>query len=414
MLVTCLLLTVYFFTLLFLIQKSKFIKNSGLSPKLITILFTGKILIGFIYVYIEGSIFQGSDLSATFLNSLNQTALLKKDPWHFISSIFQSDNDNYGGLYNSRSYWNDLRNIFLEKTVGVFNIFSLSNLYINSVIYNFFIFFGHIALYRSFIRIWPKLQAPVVAGCFLIPGSIFFVSGINKDSLVFLAVSLIIYAVSNLSVAINRNSKIKHVVLLLTGLFLLFVIRNFFFTALIPLLTAYYLCGKINSKPVYVFAGVLALVAIVFFLSPELMNIVCAKQADFLQLGWAKSAIPVTTLEPGFKSFIHNLPEALNIAFLRPYVWDSYSPFYFASALELLLLILLVLISVIVIIKSRNPLFNNRLVLLCLFYGLVSMLIIGYTVPILGAVTRYRSAFLPFLITPFLCAFNWDKIKWLQ
>jgi hypothetical protein len=194
----------------------------------------------------------------------------------------------------------------------------------------------------------------------------------------------------------------------------LFIIRNFFFTALIPVLLAYYLSGKLSIKPVFVFTGVLAFVALVFFLSPALMNIVCAKQADFLQLGWAKSAIPVTSLEPNFKSFIHNLPEALNIAFLRPYVWDSYSPFYFASALELLLLIILVLLSVIVIIKFRNTLFNNRLVLLCLFYGLVCMLIIGYTIPIMGAVTRYRSAFLPLLITPFLCVFNWDKMKWLQ
>lgn len=414
MLVTCLLLIVYFFVLLFLLQKSRFIQNSGLSTKLITILFTFKIAIGLIYILVETHFLQGGDLEGVFVNSLNQTVLLKKDPWHFVSSTFQSDYDSYAGLYNSRSYWNDLRFIFLEKTIGVFNIFSLSNLYINSVFYNFFIFFGHIALYRTFSSIWPKLKAPVVAGCFFIPGSIFFVSGINKDSMVFLAVSLVLYAVSNLSLTLSRSSKIKHALFLVTGLFLLFIIRNFFFTALIPVLLAYYLSGKLSIKPVFVFTGVLALVALVFFLSPALMNIVCAKQADFLQLGWAKSAIPVTSLEPNFKSFIHNLPEALNIAFLRPYVWDSYSPFYFASALELLLLIILVLLSVIVIIKFRNTLFNNRLVLLCLFYGLVCMLIIGYTIPIMGAVTRYRSAFLPLLITPFLCVFNWDKMKWLQ
>jgi hypothetical protein len=144
------------------------------------------------------------------------------------------------------------------------------------------------------------------------------------------------------------------------------------------------------------------------------MQVVCSKQADFLQLSWAKSAIPVTALEPNFNSFLLHLPQALNIAFLRPYIWDSYSAFYFVSALELLLLIVLVLAAVVVIIRSNNPMFNNRLVLLCIFFALICLIIIGYTIPILGAVTRYRSAFLPFLITPFLCAFNWDKLKWFK
>jgi hypothetical protein len=414
MLVTCLLLPVYFFALLFLIKKNKFIENSGLSSKLIVLLFTGKIAIGFIYIFLEAHFLQGGDLEGVFFNSLNQTALLKKDPLHFVTSIFQSDYDNYTGLYNSRSYWNDLRNVFLEKTIGVFNIFSFNNLYIDALFYNFFIFFGHIALYRTFINIWPKLKTPVLAGCFFIPGSMFFLSGINKDSMVFLSVSVVLFAVSSLSVALSRSSKIKHTILLLTGLFLLFIIRNFFFTALIPVLLAYYAAGKANIRPVYIFSAVLALVAVVFFLSPALMNVVCVKQADFLQLGWAKSAIPVTALEPNFTSFVQHLPLALNIAFLRPYVWDSYSVFYFASAFELLILVVLVVVSVIVMIKSGSSLFNNRLVLLCLFFALVCLLIIGYTIPILGAVTRYRSAFLPLVITPFLCVFNWEKMKWLK
>jgi hypothetical protein len=165
---------------------------------------------------------------------------------------------------------------------------------------------------------------------------------------------------------------------------------------------------------VYIYTAISVVVALIFFLSPALMNVVCLKQADFLQLGWAKSAVPVTALEPTVKSFITHLPGALNIAFCRPFVWDSYSAFYFVSALELLVLIILVTVSVIVIIKARNTLFNNRLVLFCLFFCFISLLFIGYTIPILGAVTRYRSAFLPFLITPFLCAFNWNKFRWLK
>lgn len=414
MLFNCLLLTAYFFILYFIIKKNAFIQNSGLSTKLIALLFTGKILVGFAYIFIEYHFLQGGDLEGTFFNSLSQTTLLKKDPWHFISSAFQSGYDNYSGLYNSRSYWNDLRNIFLEKTVGILNLFSFNNLYIDSLFYNFFIFFGHIAFYRAFKTIWPQLKTPILIGCFFIPSSMFFLSGINKDSLVFLAVSLIIYAISNSALSASRASAIRRMLLLFGALSFLFIIRNFFFTAMIPVLLAYYLSGRFNTKPIYIYAAISGIVALIFFSSPGLMNIVCLKQADFLQLGWAKSAVPVTVLEPNIKSFITHLPGALNTAFCRPYIWDSYSIFYFVSALELLILVILVSASVVAVIKNKKNLFGNRLVLFCIFFALLSMLIIGYTIPILGAVTRYRSAFLPLLITPFLCSLNWSKLKWFK
>ncbi|MEI8059258.1 MAG: hypothetical protein WCG67_03785 [Ferruginibacter sp.] len=156
---------------------------------MIAFLFVFKVLMGFAFIYIEYHFLQGGDLEGTFLNSLDQTVLLKKDPWHFISSALQSNYDNLNGLYSSHSFWNDLRNIFLEKVVAVFNLISFGNLYIDSLFYNFFIFFGHIALYRAFKTVWPKLKMPLLLGCFFIPGSLFFLSGINKDSMIFLSIS---------------------------------------------------------------------------------------------------------------------------------------------------------------------------------------------------------------------------------
>ena len=38
------------------------------------------------------------------------------------------------------------------------------------------------------------------------------------------------------------------------------------------------------------------------------------------------------------------------------------------------------------------------------------LLIIGYTVPVIWAIIRYRSIYLPFIITPLLCNLNKEKI----
>jgi hypothetical protein len=40
------------------------------------------------------------------------------------------------------------------------------------------------------------------------------------------------------------------------------------------------------------------------------------------------------------------------------------------------------------------------------------MLIIGYTIPNIGAIVRYRSVFWIFLVCPLLCNIKWPQIKW--
>jgi len=37
-------------------------------------------------------------------------------------------------------------------------------------------------------------------------------------------------------------------------------------------------------------------------------------------------------------------------------------------------------------------------------------LFIGYIMPNLGSIVRYRSVYLPFLITPMLCRIDWKKL----
>ncbi|HZE83381.1 MAG TPA: hypothetical protein VE035_03685, partial [Puia sp.] len=40
----------------------------------------------------------------------------------------------------------------------------------------------------------------------------------------------------------------------------------------------------------------------------------------------------------------------------------------------------------------------------CILLTFTAMLMIGYTVPFVGAIVRYRSIYLPFLLAPFLYA----------
>ncbi len=411
MILYCAVFIVYFLAALYFNTKTTFFINSGLSGKSINFLFTFKIIAGLAYIYIDTHYFHPSDIFGFFKDSLDETNLLLHHPLQFIKSIFQSNNNwNWDGLFSTHSsYWNDLRNVFLSKILGIFNLLSFKNLYINSLLFNYFIFYGHIALYRSFSTVWQNKTIAKLIGCFFIPSSMYYLSGINKDSLFFLGAALIAFVLSKKSFLTNKKINWGLIVLIFVGIVITFIERNFFFVALIPAIISYYLSNAIKSKPIYIYVAVYSLFAIAFLSSPALMQIACNRQADFLQLNWAKSAIPVTILEPNYKSFITHFVSAVNIAFCRPYIWNSYSIFYFASAIEIIFLMGIIIISFFNIVKNKINIFNSPFILFCVFFGVTALLFIGYTIPILGAVTRYRTAFWPLLITPFLCALPLKK-----
>lgn len=408
MLLPAILFLFYFLLLLLLITKLDFIKKSGLGKKALSILFLLKILAGIAatwYGYVNAG-----DLAVSFQNSLQETALLKRNPSLFFTSIFTSGYGNYDGLYSTHSYWNDLRYMFLDKLLGILNLFSFSNIYINVLLYNTLIFFGQVALYRIFISQWHQKKWAVMAGCFLLPSSLFFLSCINKDSMFFLAAVMVFYALYKIPHFKKSLLQTKPLLLLTAGLFLMFIIRNFFLMAALPAIMCYYLCTLIKIKPGYIFMAVFGMLAILIFTSADIMEVMSSRQNEFLTLGNAKSLVAVPELKPGFGNFIAYLPISISMVFLRPYIWHSYNTFYFLSGLEMLLYQLLLIAAVYYTVKRRRKDSFHPLVLYGIFFSMTALLIIGYTIPYLGAVVRYKTAFLPFLITPLLAALPVEKI----
>ena len=62
-----------------------------------------------------------------------------------------------------------------------------------------------------------------------------------------------------------------------------------------------------------------------------------------------------------------------------------------------------------------NSVGSPRLALLVSSFGIVvaftMLLVLGYTVPILGALVRYRSLYIPFLLIPMMAGTDWRKLQ---
>ena len=396
-----------------LITKSKFIANSGISKKLLVTLFLLKVFAGVAYGWMYSRIPEHhiyADTWRFFYEGGDETDLLFNNPAKYFTDIFYNPYKNgYEKFFsNYHSYWSDLKNNFMVKLVSVFNIFSLKHYYVNVVFYSFLTFFGPVALYRVFNKIFTDKKNLLIIGCFLTPSFLYWCSGLHKDGFIFMSIALVMYHLDK--ILSEEGFTFKRGLYIFLCLLFILPMRNYVVLGLLPAVTAWVLAEKIKQKKWVVFSAVYFVCSIFFFTSrfihPKL-NLplsVSMRQDEFINLK-GNSFIPTKKLLPGFKSFIKNLPEAINHSLFRPYPGEAKSFLYIPASIEV---VLYVLLFVCWFFWGEN-IFSHSSVLFGFFFSISLLLIIGYTIPFIGAIVRYRSILLPFMITPMLCSISIKK-----
>lgn len=412
-----LLFVVYLLLLCWLMIRVPFIKSSGISNRYLIALFLLKIIagisIGWISLHFYGP---GNDYWDINREAWKEYQLLVTEPGKYLTNIFTSDYPGgYSGIFSSfNSYWNDLRGNIIIKLVSVFNILSRGDYYINSLFFNSLVFSGHVILYKLFIKIFPARKKLVMIGCFLLPSTLYFTSGIHKDGIVFLMLAILVYSVYQ-SLIQNRLT-IKRTLLFCFSLLILLLVRNFIFLALVPALAAWIISAKTKWPAIgvygltYLLAGLLVFNIGSVFKTFQPLGIITNKQTEYLNLPSSDTKIALTPLQPEFKSFALNAPEALNHVLLRPYLWELPVKSLLPLNIELVLYQLLFLLFLFYRIKESAAI-NTRFLFFTLFFTLTVFLLIGYIVPNLGSIIRYRSLYLPYIITPLLCGLSIEKLK---
>ncbi len=141
----------------------------------------------------------------------------------------------------------------------------------------------------------------------------------------------------------------------------------------------------------------------------DLPEYVSSRQLTFIQLaGKAASAININPLFPDFRSFFNNAPQALNQTLMRPYLSENITLLYVPLAIEILFFEILFVAYL--FFPLKKPI-HDGFIYFGLFFTLSMFLLIGYTIPIIGAIVRYRSIYFPLLITPFACLIDFHKMK---
>lgn len=414
-----LLFVTYLVLVAWLVTKTPFFRRSGLNESQLVIIFLLKVIAGIFYGWIGiyyGGLAKMEDTWSFHSNSLTEYNLLLSDPGQYFKNIFHNPYEGgLGGVFRgNESYWNDLKGNFFIKILSVFNIFSFGHYYSNVIFYSFITLLGPVAFYRVMTDLYPGKKIPVLVACFLVPSFLYWSSGIHKEGLIFTAIAMIFYALYfGLK---EKRFTWKKILIMLTGLGLLFILRNFLFVLAVPAVAAWLLASRYPSRALYIFAGMYFAGIVCFFnlrvLDPRLdfPQAVVHKQQEFLQLSPGGSTIPIRELQPHFVSFMKNTPQAITLSVLRPFPKDVKHILSLAASLELNFLLLLFLLSLLYR-KSPGPV--SLPVLFCIFLAFTILLTIGFTVNNLGAIVRYRSIIIPLLVVPIAASIDWSKI-WKQ
>jgi hypothetical protein len=413
-----LLFVVYLVLFAWLVTRVKFFTDAGLTNSQVIILFLLKVMAGIFYGWMGlyyGNLAQMLDTWAYHHMGVAEYQSISRDPTGYLTNLFHDPyKNNFGNFFSSTdSYWNDLKGNVFIKLLSVFDILSFGHYYVNVIFYSFLSLFGPIAMYRVMNDIFPAKKLPILLAAFLVPSFIYWTSGIHKEGLLFLGITLIIY---HLYFGWKeKRYTIKRWIGIFLGILLLLVFRNVLVVLLIPAITAWILACKWPKYGLSLFISVYLFFGVLFFtaryIDPRLdfPGAVVQKQQDFLHLQGA-SSIPISELQPNAISFLKNTPQAITLSALRPYPGDVRHLLSLAASLEINFLLILFLLF---LFFRKNGAVNKNVVYLCLFLSFSILLAIGFSVNNLGAIVRYRSIIIPLLMIPVVAQTDWSRLSLL-
>lgn len=381
------LFVTYTIVLSWWINQSKWVRSTGLPIRLLVSFFILKIIVGCLYGYWY-SHQEHADTWSFHAAGIAEHELLFSDPWQYLTNLFHTD---YPGGWknifsNQNSDWNDLKDHIMAKIISVMHIFSFANYYVNVVLYSFITFFGYIFLYKALKGFYGNLSKVATFFLFLTPSCLFWTSGIHKDGLVLLLISVMFYQLYQIVQPGGLRFKISMLLLLTIALVLTF--RSYVVAAILPPSLALIFCHSRRASPAPVFLVMYTVLITFFFLSKSLPGKVVNYRMDFQKMT-GSSRLEQKSLEPEFGSFITNLPEALDHALLRPFVWEAKGLTELFAGFEVLVFFVMILLALI-FHRTVSP---RPIDWLMVGFSFSLLIFVGYVVAFAGAIVRYRAIY---------------------
>jgi hypothetical protein len=413
------------------ILRMPFFMKSGIRPAVLLTLFGLHVLAGCVHNLIAWRFYpEHGDIWFYFQFSFLERHRLLHDPHLFL-------------YYNSS--WDAISHNAITFIQIILDAASFDDMWINTLLLSFPVFLGNTALYRVFRRQFPG--SPLSAAtAFLLPSTLFWTSCIHREAMLFMLLGLLFYWLdkagsfkgarfSHKDGGLSRKSTRKSFFYASCAFLAIIFFRFAVAIALVPALLAWlFTLHPLPRRKGWIIGGVGAsLLLLLFLAAPQLSTRwrreLATQQHSFLVLpGNSKLYLP--ELNDSWASLLEAAPAALRNGLFEPLPGSGGQQIYQLFALELLWLWAIVaaaLLRLLILHKPTGPFPSDSLPpdrkrasdlralsgsRCCILFALFGMLQIGLIIPFVGAIIRYRSIFLPFLVAPCLFSLrNWQPFQ---
>lgn len=406
----------------FALIKVPFLQNHGAKKSLILTLWAYKLLAGiaFLLMFSEYQPYSsGCDSDIYFLDATKLASVAQESPTDYlklVTGIYPSD-ATYEHYTSHMEYWNrsypsivpnDNRIVIRINSLLTFISFGYYRIHL--LFMAFFSFIGLLLIYKTILKLFSRLKRTLAIILFIIPSTVFWSAGVLKEPLLMLFLGTYIYTLTNLC----KSFKTKHLFLFVTVFYLMIFTKPYVLLLLFPISVAYILSERFRSKKIDLiyFSAVLIFFGISFVFHKidatySVSRILTQKQVDFNAMDIASNSgshFVIPALDNSFSSLVKNTPMALFNTLTRPFPWEADSLPKLLSAIENIIL-LLVIGLFLLRFKYRN-IEHRNMWLFTLFFSLQLFILSGMITPNMGALARYRSIGIPFLLIALLSSFT--------
>ncbi|MEM7549981.1 MAG: hypothetical protein AAF363_09910 [Bacteroidota bacterium] len=399
----------------YIIQRQTIFKENVLwTVFILKIVFS--ISLGLVYIFY----YEGGDTLSFHQDAHNFSSYLKAYPNHFFDIYFNTASIpllEEHLIYSS----NEPRALFFSKVLSFIYLFTNSSYWISSAFVACLGFWCSLALLFELQKVKVNLVLPVFFAILLYPSTLFWTSGLLKESLMMISIFGLTYSFLNL----YRKKRIE---IITAFTFLLSVLMLFFLKYyILGLLVAFVfpscfvvLLVRFNLLKQKFLTPLWLILTLIFlfggtFLHPNLsfhsfLDVLVRNHNLTLSLNnTAEGIIVFHDLEPTVMSLIANSPKALISGLFRPFPWEVYSYTAIMASLENVVLLFLLLTSILKV-KKIELTYMNLITLSALIYIFASCILLSISTPNLGSLSRYKVAFSPFLLTLILSS-SWFRSK---
>ncbi|MEM7102368.1 MAG: hypothetical protein AAF502_04480 [Bacteroidota bacterium] len=412
------LLIISWFVVFCLIMKRwKFFKDAEIPWFWLCFLLGLKVVAGFLYGKLFLDHYGGGDPYKVFKAGLYIFNSYGEDPGIYFRLIFGPNGGFaevpvYKYAYQT-GYWDHSGFFNIARLHAIIRPLTFGYYSVHITFMAFFMMIGSLHFFRLLKDQDNYSKWPVLSVVFLMPSLLFWTGGFHKDGFVYLGIGIVLYHVHRYV----QIPKIKHLLFLFLGLWIIALVRPFQLALVLPPLLLAVSVLKWKGKVFWKFAvGYLLLPALAILLSSviegfDILEILVARQHAFLVENGGSSFF-VGSLEATVSSFLTFFPTASVNGFFRPFVWDANGTLQFFSSIGILAFWLFLIFT----IYFRRANFRwSRITLFLFFYSVSNIFLIGYLVSNSGTLVRYRSVSLNLLLIVMVLVIDWKRVrsKWI-